>query len=664
MPFRPRPAVSGAVLAAAAVLLCPAPAQARPAAPAGPGWSAAPAPGRGAGPSAQDRPYFYLEGAPGTVLSDRLSLGNPTRRPVTVQLRGTGTGAAGDTGSWLRFAAGRVTVPPRTRASVPFTVTVPKDAAPGDHPGTITATGGPARHGGPAARRTVPVHLRVAGPALSALTAEDVSVHRRGSAAVIRYTLVNRGNTALTPRLAVRADGVLGPVLRRAARTLPLTLQPGRRARLTEDWPDPPALDAVRLRLTVTAAGGAQDAVTASYTALPWGVAAGAALVPVAGAAGLVAVRRRRRRRRRDERRDGGGDSGAGGGSNGLPGTAAALPAAAATVLAAALLLGAALVLPAAGTARAASPAEAPGGHRTVQLSTKEAGKGGTLTVTGRGWRPKALLTLLICGQNMIGGTNSCANGDGRAVTTDAHGAFRRRLPVAEPPKPCPCVVHVATVTGAAAAADAAFKVAGHPVAPLPKERTGGRLAVLSPPRLAGSSGLLTWFGAPPQRELTVTVGNLGSAPARNPVFRVGTSHGVFAPRWEEQQWRGTVPPGRKVQVKLPVELAAGAHGDYLVSLEYGGKVLAEQPWGVGRPWGVTLFWVLLCVVVPTAVFRIGMALVGRVRPRRPAGHARPRIRTRRTTPAGDRAVLPWFTPDTAPSTTTSTKRPTSKGST
>ncbi|MFG2141640.1 hypothetical protein [Streptomyces sp. NPDC048650] len=307
-----------------------------------------------------------------------------------------------------------------------------------------------------------------------------------------------------------------------------------------------------------------------------------------------------------------------------------------------------------------------PAGRPSVQLSGKEAGKGGSITVTGRGWRAKALLTLLICGQNMIGGTNSCANGDGRAVTTDAHGAFRKRLPVAEPPKPCPCVVHVATVTGAADAADAAFMVAGHPVAPLPKESAGGRLTVLAAPRLAGSSGLLTWFGAPPQRELTFTVGNLGSTPARNPVFQVGTSHGVYAPKWEDQQWRGTVPAGKKAEVKLPVELAAGAHGDYLVSLRYGGKVLVEQPWGVGRPWGVTLFWVLLCLVIPTAVFRVGMAIVDRVRPRGPAAPARRRRTTRKrsvTRQPGDRAALPWFTPDTAPSTTTSTERPTSKGS-
>lgn len=357
--------------------------------------------------------------------------------------------------------------------------------------------------------------------------------------------------------------------------------------------------------------------------------------------------------------------------------------AVAALALCAALAPG---LLPAAAGAQAAPHASAEG-KPVVQLSAKEAGKGGSLTVTGRGWRPKALLTLLICGQNMIGGSNSCANGDGRATTTDAHGAFRRKLPVAEPPKPCPCVVHVATVTGAAAAADAPFTVAGHPVAPLPRETTGGRLAVLAQPRLAGSSGLLTWFGAPAQRELTVTVGNLGSAPARDPVFRVGTSHGVFAPKWEEQQWRGTLPAGKKAQIRLPVELPAGAHGDYLVSLAYGGRTLVEQPWGVGRPWGVTLFWVLLCVVIPTAVFRIGMALVDRVRPhrtdrtrRRSIGrcHAagRPpgtRTRTKDRTAhdgstdgpgtPGDSGGLPWFTPDTAPSTTTSTKRPTSKGS-
>ncbi|MET8883173.1 hypothetical protein [Streptomyces rubiginosohelvolus] len=322
--------------------------------------------------------------------------------------------------------------------------------------------------------------------------------------------------------------------------------------------------------------------------------------------------------------------------------------------------------------------ARAADGDPAVSLSKKEAGKGGEITVSGSGWRPDALLMLLICGQStpergVIGGTNSCANADGRAVTTDEKGAFSKKLPVTEPPKPCPCVVHVATVTGEQALADAVFTVAGHPTADLPRQGGDGKLAVLATTRLEGDSSLLTWFGAPPARRLVLTVGNLGSDPVEDPVFEIGTAHGVYAPQWEERQWRGTVAPGSKARIELPVELSAGAHGDYQVSLRYGDKVLAEQPWGVGRPWGVTLFWVLLCLVVPAAVFRIGMAVVDKVRPRPAGAHRlwRPtstpaaiaRTKTNANTATATNAttaVLPWFTPDSAPSE--NRPRPTTKG--
>ncbi|MER7519074.1 hypothetical protein [Streptomyces sp. NPDC126499] len=311
-----------------------------------------------------------------------------------------------------------------------------------------------------------------------------------------------------------------------------------------------------------------------------------------------------------------------------------------------------------------------------VTLSKSEGGKGGEITVSGSGWQPGALLMLLVCGQaapgtGVIGGTNSCANTDGRAATVDARGAFTQKLPVAEPPTPCPCVIHVVGVTGRQDAVDTEFTVAGHPTAPLPEAQDGGRLAVLASARLEGSSGLLVWFGAPARREVVVTVGNLGPTPVKDPVFEVGTSHGVFAPQYEERQWRGTIEPGRRALVRLPVELAAGAHGDYQVSVRHGGKVLVEQPWGVGRPWGVTLFWVLLTVVVPAGLFRIGMAVVDRIRPpaapaapaaRRPRAPRRPPARRRAGAPAPapeePTAALPWFTPESAPSENS----PTTKG--
>ncbi|MFF1686292.1 MULTISPECIES: hypothetical protein [unclassified Streptomyces] len=355
---------------------------------------------------------------------------------------------------------------------------------------------------------------------------------------------------------------------------------------------------------------------------------------------------------------------------------------------------------------QAVSAAEGP----AVTLSKSQAGTGGSITVSGSGWRSKTLLMMLICGQSepgkgVIGGTNSCANADGRAVTTGSDGSFSKKLPVAEPPVPCPCVVHVATVTGDKAQADAVLKVAGHLVKALPAQAGAGKLSVLTDTRLDGSSGVLTWFGAPASRTFVFTVGNVGSAPLKDPVFQVGTSHGVFAPQWEDQQWRGTIAPGRKAQIKLPVELTSGAHGNYLVSLKFGGKVLAEQPWGVGRPWGVTLFWILLCVVIPAAVFRIGMAVVDRVRPRRSGGAGRhrgglrlsevtarlPKLTllepsSRRSTdkaPGPTKAsssttststststALPWFTPDTDPGapagqlSAPSDNSPTTKGNT
>ncbi|MFF3215145.1 hypothetical protein ACFYYB_31445 [Streptomyces sp. NPDC002886] len=336
----------------------------------------------------------------------------------------------------------------------------------------------------------------------------------------------------------------------------------------------------------------------------------------------------------------------------------------------------------------AAAPAAADDGAKpAVALSLKEAAKGTQIAVTGTGWRAKTMVMLLVCGQNMIGGTNSCANADGVAVSVADDGHFSAQLPVVAPPKPCPCVVNVTSVNGDQSTIAAPLKITDHPVADLPAEGGTARLALLTGVRLKGEDGVLTWFGAPPARTFTVTVGNLGSAAVKDPVFQLGTAHGVFAPTWEEVRWKGTIPPGGKAEVALDATLTAGAHGDYTLSLKYGETVLATQPWGVDRPYGVLLFWGLLLLVIPAAVFRIGMAVVDKVRPRaglavlggRHRGHrpdpavavtARlPRIPAVRgparvpvrgplarsappaEPPQTTTAALPWFTPDSAPGT-------------
>ncbi|MFI2204519.1 hypothetical protein ACH47Z_27785 [Streptomyces sp. NPDC020192] len=235
------------------------------------GWSVAPAGG--------GRPSFYAEGPPGTVLQDTLAVTNSGRAPLVVRLSGA-------TGLRTVFAAPSLRVPARTRAEVPFTVTVPAGAAPGVRSGAVVVRDAKGR------TATVPVRVRVGGPALAALTVEHLAVH----ADSITYDLVNRGTTVLVPRLAVRADGVLGRVLDRAPRTLPVQLRPGARVRLTEPWRDRPALDAVDVRLTVTASGGAHDTATASARFVPWVSVAEAGGAALAAAGAVLAVRRRRGR--------------------------------------------------------------------------------------------------------------------------------------------------------------------------------------------------------------------------------------------------------------------------------------------------------------------------------------------------------------------------------
>ncbi|MEV6680917.1 hypothetical protein AB0N09_29240 [Streptomyces erythrochromogenes] len=292
-----------------------------PAAADEPGWTAEPAAGTAAARPGGARPYFYLEGAPAAVLEDRLALTNTTDRERTVTLRGadahnTADGAfavrpaapdpgAGGAGSWFSFGAGAtVKIPPRTRAVVPFTVTVPPAAAPGDHPAAVIAAEAGREAG-------VRVHLRVSGPTLAALTVEDVAVRGRGAAAVVAYTLVNRGNVVLAPVPVIRAEGAFGELPGRGPRAAAVELLPGRRVELTEPWPGAPVLDRVRVTVTVTAPGGAEAAASATAWFVPWRAAGwtGLGLLGLGGTASAALFLVRGRRPRRGPA-DGGADAG------------------------------------------------------------------------------------------------------------------------------------------------------------------------------------------------------------------------------------------------------------------------------------------------------------------------------------------------------------------
>ncbi|GGT47799.1 DUF916 domain-containing protein [Streptomyces purpureus] len=268
------------------------------------------------------RPYFYLAADPGDTLTDTVTLSNKTAAPLTFRLYGADAyntardgGFAVRTekepqrsiGAWLRPDRPRITVPARGKASVLITLTVPPGAEPGDHVGAVVALderidrarGGPVTVG---VQRAVGarVYLRVGGPTVPALAVEDVTLDQdrplvpgtRESSALVSYTLHNRGNVTLNPRVALRAEGLFGrTLLDRDLAGVPSELLPRQRIRLTARWTGSPQLDRGEVTLMATAKD-VRESGTVSFLALPW-LAGGILIAGVAAASMALWARRR-----------------------------------------------------------------------------------------------------------------------------------------------------------------------------------------------------------------------------------------------------------------------------------------------------------------------------------------------------------------------------------
>ncbi|NUK74941.1 DUF916 domain-containing protein [Streptomyces lunaelactis] len=270
------------------------------------------------------RPYFYLSADPGTTLTDRVTVTNKTDAPLTFRLYAADAynterdgGFAVRTqkekqrgvGAWARPDRDRVTVPANSSVTVPYTLTVPEGAEPGDHPGALVAldervspSTGPVAVGIQQAVGAR-VYLRVGGPTVPALSVEDVALtHAQPlvpgtgeSSALISYTLHNRGNVTLNPKVALKAEGLFGrDLLSRDLKKIPSELLPRQKIRLTERWSGAPQLEWGEVRLTASARD-VRESAGASFFALPWLLAA--VLAAALAGAGVWARSRRVRAR-------------------------------------------------------------------------------------------------------------------------------------------------------------------------------------------------------------------------------------------------------------------------------------------------------------------------------------------------------------------------------
>ncbi|MFI9496152.1 WxL protein peptidoglycan domain-containing protein [Streptomyces halstedii] len=227
-------------------------------------------------------------------------------------------------GSWVHTPRTSVEIAPGKSAEIPFTVTVPRDATPGDYVGGILTSlkQSDDTEGIAVDRRLgIRIKLRVSGALRPALAIEDVRVGYDGSAnpfargdATVTYTLHNTGNALLSGTQKVTLTGPFGTLSTDAADVAaPPELLPGERWKVTVPVHD--VTPAFRLTATaavtplITDAAGSTTALdpvraTGHGWAVPWTALVILILVVAAAVAAFVLTRRRRARRaEREEER-------------------------------------------------------------------------------------------------------------------------------------------------------------------------------------------------------------------------------------------------------------------------------------------------------------------------------------------------------------------------
>ncbi|GAA1397017.1 WxL protein peptidoglycan domain-containing protein [Catellatospora coxensis] len=301
---------TAAVALAAALLAVTVPV---PAHAAGNGrWAVVPTPPDKPGPA--PRQYFFLESPPGRTVIDSVRVANLTDRPMTLRLYGAdafNTSADGGfgllpqterqqgVGAWTQLGLAEVVVPAKRQTDIPFTITVPANAPPGDHVGGVVAAestpSGQLAEGGMTVGVThavaARVYLRVSGPTVPGLAVEDLAA----DPGELTYTLANTGNIHLVPELTVTSSGLFGHAVTAAGPGSQLDLVPGARTRLRAAlrgvWP----VDVVTTTVTATAEGGVR--ATSSTTAVT-GVLPALGVLALIAAAAFLLIRRRRQARR------------------------------------------------------------------------------------------------------------------------------------------------------------------------------------------------------------------------------------------------------------------------------------------------------------------------------------------------------------------------------
>lgn len=164
--------------------------------------------------------WFIYELKPGQTKEDSITVVNNSEEEITLKIYPVDATTTGDgafallnederqmgIGTWVTIAKDTITIGPKDRVDVPFTIAIPKYATVGDHPGGIIiqpAEAPTAKAKGMGvnivSRVGTRIYQTVPGAKVLNLEVKDLAYKIEDEHLVFTYTLVNKGNVILTP---------------------------------------------------------------------------------------------------------------------------------------------------------------------------------------------------------------------------------------------------------------------------------------------------------------------------------------------------------------------------------------------------------------------------------------------------------------------------------
>lgn len=182
-----------------------------------------------------DRVSFRFDVPPGESVEDAVELTNFSAQEATFTLEAA-DGIVSDAGvfdilppgqeneaagQWIELDQQEVTIPADETVTVPFTLTVPENATPGDQPAGIAAavSTGDSEDVSMVSRVGTRIHLRVDGDIMPTLAVNDMNIDYEQNwnpfapgTATVTYTVANEGNVRLGAEQALHSAGPFGIV--------------------------------------------------------------------------------------------------------------------------------------------------------------------------------------------------------------------------------------------------------------------------------------------------------------------------------------------------------------------------------------------------------------------------------------------------------------------